>query len=185
MGRGKAACKAGANSSSLRASAEPSSAWSIAAISSAREGETPVLTELTLPAALGLFGQRVEPRHDIGYRRGCFLRIGDDVGIEHAKYGSLLDHLPIITAVQPVKDVADLARLLDQLTQIGASALLAACQAQDRILQPGVDQVILERALILEILLGLAARDLVERRLRDEQIAALDQFRHLPVEEGQ
>ena len=53
------------------------------------------------------------------------------------------------------------------------------------VLQPGGDQVILQRALVLEVLLGLAAVDLVERRLRDEEVAAIDQLRHLPVEERQ
>eukprot|EP01035_Chromulina_nebulosa_P014895 gene14895-19708_t len=38
---------------------------------------------------------------------------------------------------------------------------------------------------LLPVLLGLAARHLVERRLRDVEEAALDQRRHLPEEEGQ
>ena len=43
---------------------------------------------------------------------------------------------------------------------------------QHAIVEPGLDQVVLERALVLEILLGLAAVDLVERRLRDIDMAA-------------
>ena len=50
------------------------------------------------------------------------------------------------------------ARLLDQLAQILAGALLAGGKPQHRILDAGGDQKILQRALVLEILLGLAAR---------------------------
>ena len=39
--------------------------------------------------------------------------------------------------------------------------------------------------LVLDVLRALAARDLVERRLGDVEVAALDQLRHLPEEEGQ
>ena len=56
---------------------------------------------------------------------------------------------------------------------------------QHRVLEAGGDQVILQRALVLEILLGLAAGDFVERRLGDVEMAAVDQLRHLPVEERQ
>src|SRR5258708_37068272 len=40
-------------------------------------------------------------------------------------------------------------------------------------------------ALVLEIALRLAARRLVERRLRNEEMAAFDQLGHLTVEEGE
>ena len=54
-----------------------------------------------------------------------------------------------------------------------------------RFLEAGVDQVVLEGALVLEVGLRLALADLVERRLGDVEVALLDQLRHLPVEEGQ
>ena len=85
----------------------------------------------------------------------------------------------------PDEHVADDARLLDQIVQVDAGALLAGGEPEHRILQAGGDQVILERALVLEILLGLAAGDFVERRLRDVEMAAVDQLGHLPVEERQ
>src|SRR5258707_7221822 len=47
------------------------------------------------------------------------------------------------------------------------------------------DEVVLKRALVLEILLGPAARHLVERRLRDEEMAAVDDLAHLAIEESQ
>ena len=87
--------------------------------------------------------------------------------------------------MQPGEHVADHAGFLDQAAQVGAGALLAGKQAQHGLLQPGLDQVVLERALVLEVLLGLAARHFVQRRLRDVDVAALDQVAHLPVEERQ
>ena len=71
----------------------------------------------------------------------------------------------------------DVARLVDDGAQIGAGALLARGEAQHAVLEAGVDQVVLERPLVLEVLLGLAALDLVERRLGDVDVAALDQLR--------
>ena len=38
---------------------------------------------------------------------------------------------------------------------------------------------------VFQVLLVFAVLDLVERRLGDVDVAALDQFRHLAVEEGQ
>ena len=61
----------------------------------------------------------------------------------------------------------------------------AVARGEHRVLEPGRQQIVLERPLVLEILLGLAALDLIERRLGDIEIAALDDLRHLPVEEGQ
>ena len=72
--------------------------------------------------------------------------------------------------MQPGEHVADGARFLDQRAQVGAGALLAGGEPQHRVFEAGADQVVLERALVLEILLGLAARHLVERRLRDVEM---------------
>ena len=46
-----------------------------------------------------------------------------------------------------------------------------------------LDQVVLHRGLILEVDLGLATRHFVQGRLRDIEVAVLDQLRHLTVEE--
>src|SRR5690606_16201412 len=43
-------------------------------------------------------------------------------------------------------------------------------------------QVGIERRVILDVQLGLALLDLVQRRQADVDVAALDQLRHLPVE---
>src|SRR6185312_8086943 len=47
------------------------------------------------------------------------------------------------------------------------------------------NQIFVERGIILQVQLVLALLDLVERRQPDINMAALDQLRHLPVEEGQ
>src|SRR5712691_8274577 len=122
---------------------------------------------------------------DIGRRGGRLLRVAKDVLVEHAEDRGLLDDLAIVAAVQPADDAANDTGVIDQRSQIGPGALLAAREAEDRLFEAGRDQIILERAFILEVLLGFSAVDLVERRLRDEEVAALDQLRHLPIEERQ
>ena len=46
-------------------------------------------------------------------------------------------------------------------------------------------EVDVERGIVLEVELVLALLDLVQRRQADVDVAALDQFRHLPIEERQ
>src|SRR5262249_56313902 len=98
------------------------------------------------------------------------LRVAENVGGEPARDRRLLDHLAIVAAMQPVEHVADDARLLDQLPQILAGAMLARIQPKHRLFEAAGDEIVLERPLVLEILLRLAARDLVERRLGDESM---------------
>ena len=74
--------------------------------------------------------------------------------------------------------------MIDQGPQIGAAAL-AVGPFEDQAIQPDVDQIFVERAIVLEIDFGAAAADLVERRLGNEEVAGLDQLGHLAVEEGQ
>ena len=50
-------------------------------------------------------------------------------------------------------------------------------------LQRDLEQVLLQLVVVLEVDLLLALLHLVQRRLRDVDVAALDQLRHLPVEE--
>ena len=87
--------------------------------------------------------------------------------------------------MQIVQRAADDAGVLDQRLQIAAAAVLAGGQLEHAVVETGLDQIVFQRAFVLEVLLGLAARHLVERRLRDIEIAALDQRRHLAEEERQ
>jgi hypothetical protein len=137
------------------------------------------------PAAFGFLGERVEAPRYIGRGVvGCG-RIAGDARRQHAGDGGLLDDLAIVAAVQAVQQVANDARFLDHPLQVRSGAFGAVRSLDHHFIETGADQVILERALVLQILLGLAAVHLVERRLRDIEVAALDQFRHLPVEECQ
>ena len=54
-----------------------------------------------------------------------------------------------------VEDVDDGAGVVDDRGEVGAGALLARREPEHGILEPGRDQVILERALVLEVVLGL------------------------------
>ena len=93
--------------------------------------------------------------------------------------------MTVVAAVQPVEDMADQPGFLDQMPQIGMRALLPARRSEHGIFEAGADEEVLERALVLDVLLGSAARDLVKRRLRNEEMTALDELAHLPIEEGE
>jgi hypothetical protein len=84
--------------------------------------------------------------------------------------------------VQPVEHGANGACVLDQPAQVLAGTVLPGIEFEHSLFETGCDQIVLERALVLDVLLGLAARHLVERRLRDEEVTAVDDLRHLTVE---
>ena len=100
------------------------------------------------------------------------LVVRQKIGVERAGDRRLLDDTAIVAGVEAVEDLADLPRLVDDGAKIGAGALLAGGERQHRLLESALDQVVLERALVLQVLLRFAARDLIERRLRDEEMAA-------------
>jgi hypothetical protein len=60
--------------------------------------------------------------------------------------------------------------------QILSGAHLAVGKRQRAVFQTGGDQIALQRFLVLQVLLGVAALDLVERRLGDIDVAVLDQL---------
>src|SRR5262249_53594293 len=137
--------------------------------------ESLALGEFTLPAALEFFRQDVEAPGNIGSGRFRVLRVAENPGIEHTENGRLFDNLPVVTAVQRGEHVANDAGVLDQCTQIGSSAVLAGIEPQHRLFEPGLDEVVFERAFVLEILLGFPPRYLVERRLSNEEMTAVDE----------
>ena len=57
--------------------------------------------------------------------------------------------------------------------------------SQRRTVQRGLQQILGQLRIILDVLLLLALFDFVQRRLGDVDMAALDQLRHLPVEKRQ
>src|SRR5262249_7925953 len=144
-----------------------------------------LLVESPDPAAVGFLLQRIKAPGNVLRRRCCVFGVGGHTGMQDAGDRGLLDYLAIVAAVQSLQDIADGARLLDQVAEVAARALTAGGEAQSHRLDAGPDERTPESASVLEVLLGLAARDLVERRLRNEEMAAVDQARHLPVEERQ
>ena len=61
----------------------------------------------------------------------------------------------------------------------------ASCTGRKlRAFERNAKQVLLQLVVVLEVDLFPALLRLVERRLRDVDVAALDEFRHLPIEEG-
>ena len=124
---------------------------------------------------------RAEPFGDGGDGRGL-ARLAD-VGIERAGQGQRLDHRRIVILGRITHQGADAAGMFDQFAKRLAGALFGAFQQQA--VEPGIDQILVERGIVLEIDFGPAAGDFVERRLGDVEVPALDQFGHLAVEEGQ
>ena len=87
--------------------------------------------------------------------------------------------------MQAIEQPAHDDRVLDDAAEIAAGADLARRQMEGRFLEPGADEEPFVVSLVFQILRALAALHLVERRLGDEEMASLDQLRHLPEEEGQ
>src|SRR5262249_59990590 len=131
------------------------------------------LAELTFPAALRRFGERIESPGDIVRSRSRVGRIAGDLRAQHAGDGSLFDHLAIVPAVQAAEQIADAARFFYQFAQIVAGAHLAGRQPQYRVLEPSVDEIVFECGLVLKILFRLTPGHLIKRRLRDVEVSAV------------
>src|SRR5690606_10031489 len=97
---------------------------------------------------------------------------GDDVGIEAP--------LELREELAPTREVLDQAA-----ERLARERVAAGLGAHEEVLGAALEEEVVERLLVLEELHALAAGDLVERRLRDVEVALLDELRHLPVEEGE
>src|SRR3546814_9477679 len=74
--------------------------------------------------------------------------------------------------------------MLDQHPQVAPRAGAARAFEQQRV-DPGIDEIIFERVIVLEIDFAAPLRDLVERRLGDVEMPVLDDLGHLAIEEGE
>ena len=151
----------------------------------ALELESLSLDEMSLPATLYLFGEIIEPGRDISCRGIGLFRIAVNFRPQHAGNRGLLDHFPIVAAVQVAQEGADDAGILDQRSEVAARPVFTGAGFKDTVVEPCLDEIVFQCSLVLQVTLGFAARDLIERRLRDIEIAAVDDLAHLPVEEGQ
>src|SRR5690606_21745978 len=149
------------------------------AANDARQDHAALPVGFGLPAALDLIGDAV---HAIGETLRDFTearRIDQRIGIESPNDGGLFDDRAAVAGIEALDLVDDVARLSNDIEQIIADMDAATLSGEARLVDAGVDEVILERPLILEILLGRAALDLIERRLGDIDVAAIDQLAHL------
>ena len=149
----------------------------------ARQADAAVLGLPALPAALVFGRDLIEPGGD---------RVGDGlhpvIGAarrERPGDGGLLEDGAGVVGREGRDQRLGPAGVADDAHEVLADDLLARVEAQRRLLGSLLDEVVLEVGLVLQVDLGLAAGDLVEGRLRDEEMAVVDQIRHVPVEECQ
>src|SRR5262245_31965212 len=152
---------------------------------SARKAEAGLFAELAFPATFGFLGEGIKTFGDVRRRRFRLLRVAENLRTENAKDSRLFNDLPVVTTVESIEKVANDARLIDHLAQVFAGALFARGKAQHSLFNASGDQIIFKRALVFQVLLRFSARDFIERRLCNEDVAALDQFLHLPEEKCQ
>src|SRR3546814_6732614 len=74
-------------------------------------------------------------------------------------------------------------RTLDPVAQVLPGDLALRLIHQHRVLEAGVDEIVLHLTVVLQVAQRLSALGPVERRLGNVEMAALDQLRHLPEEE--
>jgi len=79
----------------------------------------------------------------------------------------------------------DGARLFDDANEVLAGNFFAVAKAQNRAFGALLHQIIIQRGLIFEVYFGFSARDFIERRLGDVEVAAFDQFAHMAEEKRQ
>src|SRR5882724_10414211 len=126
------------------------------------------------------------------HRRGRRLHGGADVGVAHAAFvaAELLpqqlgeDGRRHAALHELAEEAAVLAHRAQQLHQrLAADGLLGARDLQLRRGHPRGEEEVLELAVVHEVLLDLALLDLEEGRLRDEEVARLDDRVHVAEEE--
>src|SRR5439155_15527597 len=96
------------------------------------------------------------------------------------------DHVAVASlALEDVEHPLEPDGLLDELLQRRAGDRWAAFVLQPEVLGAKLDQVVLETRFVLQVLLRASALHAVERRLRDEEEARLEDLLVVPEEERQ
>ncbi len=78
--------------------------------------------------------------------------------------------------MKALEDAAETPRLVDQRPQLRAGELGPRREPQNGALDALLDQVILERPLVLQVDRPAPALGLIERRLRDVEVPPIDQL---------
>ena len=164
-----------------------SSSWRFGdAAHGARQDEAALPVGLAGPAALDLVGDAIHAVGDALGDLGGLRRIGHGIGIERADDGGLLEDGARVAGVEGRRSGARCrAPAARYRADRRRCATCHPASLKRRIVDAAFDEVVLERALVLEVLLGRTALDLIERRLGDVDVAAIDQLAHLAVEERQ
>ncbi len=112
---------------------------------------------------------------------GAQIVLGEARELDHG-----VDDPPVELPIDDVQQALVLAGLTGALAQLVAGdAVGTASRPQPKAFGRALQQVILQRLLVLQIQLFLPLLQAVERWLGDVQVAVLDDLREVPVEEGQ
>ncbi len=112
--------------------------------------------------------------------------VGEDVLVLHLPpEEQLRERARDALLLHPLEQLLDRDHLPDEVGEARALELLPRGEADLAVLRRAREQERVERVLVLEVGQRLAVLDLVERRLGDVEVPALDELLHLAVEEGE
>ena len=138
----------------------------------APEDEPAILQRFAGPAARLLGRQRIEAAGNVMRDLVGLIAVGEELRRQRTQDRGLLDDRTVTDmGDQRLHQVARLDRLADEGGEIAAGDLAAVVKRQDAVLDCGVDEELVQRGVVLEVDLRLAALDLVERRLGDVEVA--------------
>ena len=128
----------------------------------------------------------VEPAGQGGQRAGRVRVLREAGGLDRGEVDQRFQHLRVVAVGIAGDRLARPGIGQQQRFQRGAvDRRLSRRRHQLRPLDRVAGEVGIQRGIVLQVQLVLALLDLVQRRQADVDVAALDQLRHLPVEESQ
>src|SRR5262249_51897534 len=117
---------------------------------------------------------------DAPRRRGIGELALGEVGLDQR-----VDDARVAALVEERQDLGVAKRAAEKLDELGARNFAALAVVADdlHLVDSGLEEEVLHRLLVLQVLLALAALHLVERRLRDVEVPVLEELGVLPEEE--
>ena len=133
-------------------------------------------------------GDGLEARFDVGDARGHRVRRAVEVfAAGEIEFGQHLGDALVAKALVHLVEVAEVfveaGHELGELFGLEAGGTFAV--ADDQAVGGALDHDLHELGVVLDVLLEAALLDAIERRLRDVDVAALDELLHVAEEEGQ